>query len=182
MRFLLIIFLSFVFLSNAQSQEEAELKQVLVERYLRAVDYVAPFKQGMLEESSRAGRTTPFIDFVVNTPTSTLEYHLSRVFSRHLTLPHALAIAEFYESPTGRYIIEAQKSQPQIRRTPLPFTSEQALVYRAFAQTGAEDAIAHITDDRKVWDEVMAELETARIKGGNGLTNSSSGTGESHLR
>jgi len=141
------------------SKSSAQTKQALVERFLNAVDFVAGVKQGTLVTSKQAGLTTPLIDFVANAPIPHLQSYIAEVFSRHLSLAHVLAAIEFYESSTGRYIISIQKSQPKSQRIPLILSTEQAMVYNAFVETGAEEAFEKIVNDRRVWDEVIIELE-----------------------
>ena len=148
----------------ALAQSFASQRQVHVEQYLRAIDFIGPFRAGIEREKERAGRTTPFIEFVLNADDAVIERHVARVYAKHLTDREAAFAAAFYQSAAGRYITQTQKLQPNETRTPIYLAPEHAEDYRQFVATGTEKVLEVLTSDRRVWIEIMVELEKAQVR------------------
>jgi hypothetical protein len=162
MKQLCAFLLAFVFAQLCTAQSFGTQRQMNVEKYLHAVEAAKPFIEGVAREKERAGRTTPFIEFVLAADVVVIERHMARIYARYLTDQEAEIAAVFYGSEAGRYITEMQKLQPNSRRTPMYLPPEHAEPYRRFVATGTEKVLEVLTSDRRVWMEIGSELERAQ--------------------
>jgi hypothetical protein len=122
---------------SAQDNSRSAGKEAMLARALSAMQYAPSFKQGFAAEKKRSGKTTPFIERVLEADNSIIETAFARVYATQLS--------------EGRNALDPNP--------PLRLTQEQVLEARAFTNSDAGSSFKRISEDEALMQQVGAALQ-----------------------
>ncbi len=136
---------------------ESQASRILrdTRRWLRATRWGDAFQHGIRKVVSSNIKPNPSLERVLDAKPDDLEAVVAPVFAKRLSEPEARAMADFYETSTGRRIIEQQSVNPSDPDPPTRLTVEQRQEYDRFDVGVGGRAVRRILSDRQLRDDYL---------------------------
>jgi hypothetical protein len=139
------------------NKNEPQASRILrdTQRWLRATGWGDAFQHGIRKVVSSASKAAPFLERVLDAKPVDLEAVVAPVFAKRLSEPEARAMADFYETSTGRRIIERQSVNTSDPTPPISLTVEQRREYDRFDAGVGGRAVRRVLSDTRLRDDYL---------------------------
>jgi hypothetical protein len=125
------------------------------QRWLRATSWGDAFQHGIRKVVSSTGKTNPFLERVLAATPVDIEAAVAPIFAKRLSEPEAHAMADFYETSTGRRIIEQQMVNSSDPDPAIRLTVEQRQEHDRFDAGVGGRAVRRVIPDTVLRDAYL---------------------------